>query len=174
MYALKLRLLSHVIYSSARAKTAPGREEAAACGRVVLTSGTNLLVNYGTESVPCGAVRLLQNRDRMFYNSGTPVCLDCAKRLRAERKPPAGRDILAVLQGELQQATERAHQATDAFHEIMGDIPEELHCLTPMAPSASITHTAGCPSPRGRDDAGFIPAWAIILTRGSCPTEDLD
>jgi hypothetical protein len=54
---------------------------------------------------------------------GLPVCLDCANRLRAKQKPSAAEDRLAVLQRELKEATARAHQATDAFHTIMGDIP---------------------------------------------------
>lgn len=61
-----------------------------------------------------------------LYNDGTPVCLDCAGRRRAKQEPPAGPDVLALLQRELQQATERAHQATDAFNAIMGDIPSSL------------------------------------------------
>lgn len=57
---------------------------------------------------------------------GMPVCVDCAKRLAAKLQPSGGDDNLTRLQRELQEATARAHFATDAFHAIMGDIPSSV------------------------------------------------
>ena len=62
--------------------------------------------------------------DTEMYDSGAPVCLDCAN--RAEANPPAEQNIRDVLQQELRAATARAHAATDAFNAIMGDIPSAL------------------------------------------------
>ena len=55
-----------------------------------------------------------------------PVCLDCANRLRAKQQSSTTEDNLALLQRELKEATARAHQATDAFNAIMGDIPSAV------------------------------------------------
>ncbi len=41
-------------------------------------------------------------------------------------RPSTAEDSLARLQRELQEATARAHLATDAFHAIMGDIPSSV------------------------------------------------
>jgi len=61
-----------------------------------------------------------------FFDRGMPVCLDCANRLGTKPQPSAAEDSLVRLQRELQEATARAHQATDAFHAIMGDIPSSV------------------------------------------------
>lgn len=58
-----------------------------------------------------------------LFDRGVPVCSDCANRLQTEPRPSAAKDSLARLERELQEATARAHIATDAFHAIMGDIP---------------------------------------------------
>jgi hypothetical protein len=58
-----------------------------------------------------------------LFDRGMPVCLDCASRLEKKQQPPDAPDNLARLERELQEATARAHLATDAFHDIMGDIP---------------------------------------------------
>ena len=55
-----------------------------------------------------------------------PVCLDCSNRLRAKQQSSTTEDNLALLQRELKEATARAHQATDAFNAIMGDIPSAV------------------------------------------------
>jgi hypothetical protein len=61
-----------------------------------------------------------------LFDRGIPVCLDCASRLGTKQQPSSRGDNLARLQRELQEATARAHQATDAFHAIMGDIPSSM------------------------------------------------
>ena len=55
-----------------------------------------------------------------------PVCLDCASRLGTKQQPSTAEDGLARLQRDLKEATLRAHQATDAFNAIMGDIPSSV------------------------------------------------
>jgi len=61
-----------------------------------------------------------------LLDRGTPVCLDCANRLGTKQQPSAAEESLALLQRELKEATVRAHQATDAFNAIMGDIPSAV------------------------------------------------
>jgi hypothetical protein len=58
-----------------------------------------------------------------LFDRGMPVCSDCANRLGTKLQPSAAEDNLTLLQRELQEATARAHLATDAFHSTMGDIP---------------------------------------------------
>jgi hypothetical protein len=58
-----------------------------------------------------------------LFDRGMPVCSDCADRLGTKQQPSTAGDCLARLERELQEATARAHVATDAFHAIMGDIP---------------------------------------------------
>jgi hypothetical protein len=58
------------------------------------------------------------------YDTGLPICLDCAN--RAEAKNPPEEQIRAILQRELRAATARAHAATDAFNAIVDDIPSAL------------------------------------------------
>lgn len=65
-------------------------------------------------------------RKTKLYDGDMPVCLDCANRPEAKRQPSAERNIVAILQRELEEATARAHQATDAFNATMGDIPSAL------------------------------------------------
>ena len=65
-------------------------------------------------------------RETDLYESGMPVCLDCANRLGTRQQPSAADPSVASLQRELKEATARAHQATDAFHAIMGDIPSAV------------------------------------------------
>jgi len=59
------------------------------------------------------------------YDSGLPICLDCANRAEAQ-VPPEKQNIRAILQRELIAATARAHVATDAFNAILDDIPSAL------------------------------------------------
>ena len=61
-----------------------------------------------------------------LFDRGLPVCLDCANRLQTTQPSSAAEASLARLQRELKEATARAHQATDAFHAIMGDIPSSV------------------------------------------------
>jgi len=61
-----------------------------------------------------------------LLDRGTPVCLDCANRLGTKQQSSTAEASLARLQRELQEATVRAHQATDAFNAIMGDIPSSV------------------------------------------------
>jgi hypothetical protein len=61
-----------------------------------------------------------------LFDSGMPICLDCANRLGTKQQPSTAEDSLARLQHELKEATLRAHQATDAFNAIMGDIPSAV------------------------------------------------
>ena len=61
-----------------------------------------------------------------LLDCGTPVCLDCAARLQTKQQSSSAEDRLTVLQRELTEATARAHQATDAFNAIMGDIPSSV------------------------------------------------
>ena len=61
-----------------------------------------------------------------LFDRGMPVCLDCANRLRTKTPSSAAEDSLALLQRELKEATARAHQATDAFNAVMGDIPSSV------------------------------------------------
>ena len=61
-----------------------------------------------------------------LFDGGMPVCLDCANRLRTKQQHSEAEDSLARLERELKEATARAHQATDAFHDIMGDIPSSV------------------------------------------------
>ena len=60
------------------------------------------------------------------FDRGMPVCLDCANRLRMKTQSSAAENSLTLLQRELKEATARAHQATDAFNAIMGDIPSSV------------------------------------------------
>jgi hypothetical protein len=59
------------------------------------------------------------------YDSGLPICLDCANRTEAKVRPQE-QDIRDILQRELKAATARAHAATDAFNAILDDIPSAL------------------------------------------------
>ena len=61
-----------------------------------------------------------------LFDRGMPVCLDCASRLETKQPSSTTWDSLALLQRELKEATARAHQATDAFNAIMGDIPSSV------------------------------------------------
>ena len=61
-----------------------------------------------------------------LFDRGMPVCLDCASRLETKQQSSIAEDNLARLQRELKEATARAHQATDAFNAIMGDIPSHV------------------------------------------------
>jgi hypothetical protein len=64
--------------------------------------------------------------ETVLFDRGVPVCLDCATRLETKPRPSAAKDSLTRLQRELKEATARAHQATDAFNAIMGDIPSSV------------------------------------------------
>jgi hypothetical protein len=59
------------------------------------------------------------------FDSGLPICSDCANRAEAQ-VPPEEQNIRAILQRELITATARAHVATDAFNAILDDIPSAL------------------------------------------------
>jgi hypothetical protein len=61
-----------------------------------------------------------------LFDRGMPVCSDCANRRGTKLEPSAAEDSLTRLERELQEATARAHLATDAFHAIMGDIPSSV------------------------------------------------
>jgi hypothetical protein len=61
-----------------------------------------------------------------LFDRGMPVCLDCANRLGTKQHSSTAKDNLARLQRELKAATVRAHEATDAFNAIMGDIPSSV------------------------------------------------
>ena len=61
-----------------------------------------------------------------LFDRGMPVCSNCASRLGTKPQPSAAEDSLTRLQRELQEATVRAHLATDAFHAVMGDIPSSV------------------------------------------------
>jgi hypothetical protein len=61
-----------------------------------------------------------------LFDRGIAVCLDCANRLQSKQQPLTEENCLALLQRELKEATARAHQATDAFNAIMGDIPSSV------------------------------------------------
>ena len=61
-----------------------------------------------------------------LFDRGMPVCLDCGNRLGTKQQSSSAEDDLVRLQRELKEATARAHQATDAFNAIMGDIPSSV------------------------------------------------
>ena len=61
-----------------------------------------------------------------LFDRGMPVCLDCARRQGTKKPSSIAEDSLVLLQRDLKEATVRAHQATDAFNAIMGDIPSAV------------------------------------------------
>src|SRR6185369_11921423 len=53
--------------------------------------------------------------DTELYDSGVPVCVNCADAREAQRKPPSGDRVLHVLHEDFQAATDRARAAIQAF-----------------------------------------------------------
>jgi hypothetical protein len=61
-----------------------------------------------------------------LYESGVPLCVKCSdeRESKAKKKPPAsGQSIRSVLVDEIAQATARVNKASQAFFEVMGQIP---------------------------------------------------
>jgi hypothetical protein len=106
-----------------------------------------------------------------LFDRGMPVCPDCAKRLRTEPQPSAAEDSLTRLQRELQEATGRAHQATDAFHAIMGDIPS---CVPQPDGTQRINNTYRELSLARREMMRAHSRLTHFLDTGVVPEEDLE
>ena len=61
-----------------------------------------------------------------LYDSGVPVCLKCSEERdnRASKKPPtSSKTIQNILVNEIVEATARTNTASQAFLEVMGQIP---------------------------------------------------
>ena len=64
-------------------------------------------------------------KETELYDSGVPICLKCAdERDNNARKPPvSSRTIQSILANEVADAASRTNKATNAFFEVMGQIP---------------------------------------------------
>jgi hypothetical protein len=64
-----------------------------------------------------------------LYSSGVPICLKCSdeRESKASKKPPGrGQSIRSLLVDDIAKATARADKASQAFMEVMGQIPQRL------------------------------------------------
>jgi hypothetical protein len=59
-----------------------------------------------------------------LYHGGVPVCVKCADAHEAKRKPPG--TVHTILLQAATEATERVHEASEAFSAIMADVPSGL------------------------------------------------
>jgi hypothetical protein len=62
-----------------------------------------------------------------LYESGVPVCINCADKRESKRKPPTSEhQVLEILHRDFQAATQRAKAASASFDAVTKGVPSGL------------------------------------------------